>query len=73
MTKEQVIYVLGNPVIQDSFDHSTWYYIYEMKRGMKKRGEDFRKELVIEFTDNRVASITGDFDLSEEFDIPLDQ
>lgn len=35
MTKEQVIYVLGNPVVQDSFDDDTWYYVYDMKRGMK--------------------------------------
>ena len=73
MTKEQVIYVLGNPVVQDSFDHSTWYYVYEMKRGMRKRGEDFRKGLVIEFDGDKIAKVTGDFELSEEFDVPLDQ
>ncbi|MDO6711639.1 outer membrane protein assembly factor BamE [Aliiglaciecola sp. 2_MG-2023] len=73
MTKEQVIYVLGRPVVQDSFDHDTWYYIYEMKRGMSKRGEDFRKELIIHFEDEKVASVTGDFELSEDFNTPLDQ
>ncbi|GAA0853270.1 outer membrane protein assembly factor BamE [Aliiglaciecola litoralis] len=73
MTKEQVIYVLGRPVVQDSFDHDTWYYVYEMKRGMRKRGEDFRKELIIEFKEDRVASVTGDFELSEDFNTPLDE
>ncbi|GAB5382231.1 MAG: hypothetical protein Alis3KO_36900 [Aliiglaciecola sp.] len=73
MTKEQVVYVLGRPVVQDSFDHDTWYYVYEMRRGMKKRGEDFRKELIIEFSDGKVASVTGDFDLSEDFNTPLDE
>lgn len=73
MTKEQVVYVLGRPVVQDSFNHDTWYYVYEMKRGMSKRGEDFRKELIIQFTDNRVASVTGDFELSEDFNTPLDE
>ncbi|MEP1383667.1 MAG: outer membrane protein assembly factor BamE [Paraglaciecola sp.] len=73
MTKEQVEYVLGKPVLEDAFDHDTWYYIYKMKRGMKKRGEDFRKELTIEFVDNKIAKVSGDFELSEEFDIPLDQ
>ena len=47
MTKEQVIYVLGNPVVQDSFDDDTWYYVYDMKRGMKKRGEDFGSQAVL--------------------------
>ncbi|MDO6694437.1 outer membrane protein assembly factor BamE [Aliiglaciecola sp. 3_MG-2023] len=73
MTKEQVIYVLGRPVVQDSFDHDTWYYVYEMKRGMSKRGEDFRKELIIHFEDEKVARVTGDFELSEDFNTPLDQ
>ena len=72
MTKEQVIYVLGNPVVQDSFDDDTWYYVYDMKRGMKKRGEDFQKQMVITFEDGKVTSVEGDFELSEEFNTPLD-
>lgn len=73
MTKEQVIYVLGKPVVGDSFNHETWYYIYDMKRGMRKRGEDIRKELIIKFEEGRVASVTGDFDLPEDFNTPLDE
>lgn len=73
MTKEQVVYVLGKPVLEDAFDHDTWYYLYQMKRGMKQRGENFRKELSIKFVDNKIAEVTGDFELSEEFDTPLDQ
>lgn len=72
MTKEQVIFVLGNPVVEDSFDHDTWYYLYEMKRGMRKRGEDFQKSLVILFEDNKIAQVDGDFELSEDFLIPLE-
>lgn len=73
MTKEQVVYVLGRPVVSDSFNHDTWYFVYEMKRGMRKRGEDFRKELIIQFDDNKVTEVTGDFELSEDFNTPLDQ
>lgn len=73
MSKEQVIYVLGKPVVKDSFDHDTWYYLYQMKRGMKKRGEDFRKELKILFVDDKVSEVIGDFELSEDFSVPLDQ
>ncbi|NMH58856.1 outer membrane protein assembly factor BamE [Alteromonas ponticola] len=73
MTKEQVIYVLGRPVVKDSFNHDTWYYVYDMKRGMSKRGEDFQKRLIIQFDDDRIASVEGDFELSEEFDTPLDE
>ncbi|MFT5314091.1 MAG: outer membrane protein assembly factor BamE [Paraglaciecola sp.] len=73
MNKEQVVYVLGKPVVEDAFDHDTWYYLYQMKRGMKKRGEDFRKELKIVFVDNKITEVTGDFELSEDFNTPLDQ
>ena len=73
MTKEQVVYVLGKPVLEDAFDRDTWYYLYQMKRGMKQRGEDFRKELTIKFVENKIIEVTGDFELSEDFEIPLDQ
>lgn len=73
MTKEQVIYVLGNPVVQDSFDDNRWYYVYDMKRGMRKRGEDFQKQMIITFEDEKIVSIEGDFELSEDFNTPLDQ
>lgn len=73
MNKEQVIFVLGRPVVSDSFDHDTWYYVYEMKRGMKKRGEDFKKQLIIQFEEDKITEVTGDFELSEEFNTPLDQ
>ena len=72
MTKEQVIYVLGHPVVEDSFDLDTWYYVYEMKRGMSKRGEDFKKELIIRFEDDKLTEVVGDFELSEDFNTPLD-
>lgn len=73
MTKEQVVYVLGHPVVEDSFNNDTWYYVYDMKRGMRKRGEDFQKRLILQFEDDKVVEATGDFDLAEDFDTPLDQ
>lgn len=72
MTKEQVRFVLGNPVVQDSFNSNTWYYVYDMKRGMRKRGEDIRRELIIRFEGDKVVDIEGDFEKPAEFDIPLD-
>ncbi|MCC2607347.1 outer membrane protein assembly factor BamE [Planctobacterium marinum] len=72
MTKEQVQFVLGAPVLRDSFDENTYYYIYKIKRGMKSRGEDFRKDLVLHFDDGKLAKMTGDFDEPEDFNTPLD-
>ncbi|WP_109341057.1 outer membrane protein assembly factor BamE [Saliniradius amylolyticus] len=70
MTKEQVVYVLGHPVVNDPFNPDTWYYVYQMKRGMSD--EHFDKELVLEFDNDRLVSMRGDFDTPEEFDTPLD-
>ncbi|MBE1288094.1 MAG: outer membrane protein assembly factor BamE [Alteromonadaceae bacterium] len=71
MTKEQVEFVLGKPVINDLFNQDTWYYVYEIKRGMKGFGDDLRKELVLRFEDNKLISVDGDFEISEDFDTPL--
>ncbi|MBT1450981.1 outer membrane protein assembly factor BamE [Glaciecola sp. XM2] len=71
MTKEQVVFVLGNPVVQDSFDTDTWYYYYEMKRGMSKRGPDIKQTLILNFEDGKLASMSGDFEEPEEFNVPL--
>lgn len=73
MSKDQVIYVLGNPVVEDSFNDDTWYYVYDMKRGMRKRGEDFQKQLILTFNNDELVTAEGDFELSEDFDTPLDQ
>lgn len=71
MTKEQVRFVLGNPVVQDSFDDSVWYYIFDMKRGMSKRGDDVQKRLILTFKDNRLLLAKGDFEMPDSFNEPL--
>ncbi|MDF2178104.1 outer membrane protein assembly factor BamE [Aliiglaciecola sp. CAU 1673] len=71
MTKEQVVYVLGQPVVNDAFSHDRWYYIYSLKKGLD--GEKIRKELIIDFQDDRISQVTGDFELPENFHTPLDQ
>lgn len=72
MTKAQVEFVLGQPVVADSFDSDTWYYVYDMKRGMTKRGEDIRSELILQFEAGKLVSMSGDFTQPDDFDTPLD-
>ena len=69
MTKEQVKYVLGSPVASNAFDDDTWHYFYSMKGG---RGSNFEKQLVIEFKDDKLADIKGDFTKPADFNTPLD-
>lgn len=68
MTKEQVAYVLGKPVIKDAFNHSTWHYVYDVQYG---KGGEVRKTLSLEFTEGKLISMTGDFDKPEAFEQPL--
>lgn len=71
MTKEQVKYVLGSPVVIDSFESDTWHYVYQFNSG---RNEKFnaRKDFIIIFKDNLLESASGDFELSENFNTPYE-
>jgi len=71
MTKEQVQFVLGNPVAENSFDDNVWHYFYSLKSGNGKR--DFEKQLVLNFEDNKLVKMTGDFEVPKDFNTPLDQ
>lgn len=70
MTKEQVQFVLGNPVAENSFDHDVWHYFYALRRG---NGEYFEKKLVLNFKDKKLVQMTGDFAIPKDFNVPLDQ
>ncbi len=70
MSKEQVQYVLGNPVAENSFEDNTWHYYYSLQGG---RGDNFKKQLVLNFQNGKLAKMSGDFDVPKEFNVPLDQ
>ncbi|MEW6996727.1 outer membrane protein assembly factor BamE [Colwelliaceae bacterium BS250] len=71
MTREQVKFVLGSPVIVDTFNDSKWYYVYDFLSG---KDEEFnkRKKLVLTFTNDKLSSAEGDFELKEGFYTPID-
>ncbi|ENY71109.1 Small protein A [Aeromonas diversa CDC 2478-85] len=68
MTREQVVYVLGSPMLKDAFDHDTWHYLYEFQPG---RGDKERKEMTLKFVGDRLATMTGDFTVPATFNTPL--
>jgi len=56
MTKAQVRYVLGTPLIQDTFHEQRWDYVYEM------RVRDIiteRRHVVLNFEGEKLKTITG--------------
>ncbi|MGL4615675.1 MAG: outer membrane protein assembly factor BamE [Shewanella sp.] len=71
MTKEQAEYILGRPVLRDSFADDTWYYVYHYKSG--RDASITHKELILHFTGNKLSLVKGDYALSPEFNTPLEQ
>ncbi len=57
MTKSQVRYVMGTPLLQDSFHQDRWDYIYQMNKG----GEVVeRRRVILEFNNDGLAKVRGD-------------
>jgi outer membrane protein assembly factor BamE len=70
MTKEQVKFILGSPVVVDAFDDDTWNYVYKLKSG-RSRYFDMKKQFIIKFSNDKLISASGDFDLSDKFNTPF--
>lgn len=58
MTRSQVRYLLGTPMLPDAFDTDRWDYLYYMKRGRLQ--EPQRQRLTVFFSDDKVAQIDKD-------------
>lgn len=70
MTKEQVLFVLGSPVVVDAFNNDTWHYVYTLKSG-KHSDYDLNKKLIINFSNDKLISATGDYTMSDKFNTPF--
>ena len=57
MTKSQVRFVLGNPVIDDSLDENRWDYVYTVQVA---GGETQRQALILFFLDNKLSYFESD-------------
>jgi outer membrane protein assembly factor BamE len=58
MTKSQVRYILGNPVIDDSLNQQRWDYVYTLQIA---GGDMLRRVLILHFRDQRLSYFEGDF------------
>ncbi|MEW6993135.1 outer membrane protein assembly factor BamE [Colwelliaceae bacterium MEBiC 14330] len=70
MTKEQVKFILGSPVVVDAFDPDTWNYVYRLKSGRDAKF-DRQRQFILTFVDNKLTTATGDFKLSDNFNTPF--
>lgn len=55
MTRSQVRFLLGTPMLPDAFDNDRWDYVYYLKLG--RSGVTEQRRLTVFFSDDRVARI----------------
>ncbi|MDH3748096.1 MAG: outer membrane protein assembly factor BamE [Gammaproteobacteria bacterium] len=61
MTRNQIRFLLGTPLVDDPFHADRWDYIYYLKVG--RREADFTRWVSIFFADDRVVEIRKDQEL----------
>jgi outer membrane protein assembly factor BamE len=57
MTKRQVRYALGSPLVTDPFHKDRWDYVYSFQKGSGKRSQ---QQLTLTFKDDALVTIEGD-------------
>ena len=55
MTRSQVRFLLGTPMVIDSFDADRWDYVYSLRRGHERQVT--RRHLVVWFDGDKVTRI----------------
>ena len=56
MTRRQVQFIMGSPMVSDVFHQTRWDYIYQIKPGY---GETTRERVTVFFDDDTLARIEG--------------
>ena len=57
LSREQVRFILGSPLIADMFHGNRWDYVYSYKQG---HGEAQQRTLTVFFQDNKLTRVAGD-------------
>jgi outer membrane protein assembly factor BamE len=55
MTRSQVRYLLGTPMVADPFTSSRWDYVYYFKKG--RLGQPDQRHFIVFFSDDKVARV----------------
>lgn len=63
LTKRQVTFILGTPLIRDTFDQDRWDYVYSYQPG---GGERAQERLTVYFENNVLTRLGGDFEQTPE-------
>lgn len=63
LTKRQVNFILGTPLVRDTFDQNRWDYVYNFQPG---GGERVGERITVFFENNQLTHFTGDFEQSPD-------
>jgi len=63
LTKRQVNFILGTPMLKDTFNQDRWDYVYSFQQG---GGERLQERLTVYFENNELTHFTGDFQQTPE-------
>lgn len=66
-TKDQVRFILGTPLVVDTFHSDRWDYVYRFQPG---RGTVEQRRLIVYFQDNRLVRVGGDVVAGEAQEAP---
>ena len=73
MTKGQVIYIMGTPLLEESFAPERFDYVYTFK---PKKGELEEKRVTLHFMGNKLDSVSGIYDSTKtattQLPVPLE-
>lgn len=58
MSKRQVLYIMGSPILKDVFHESRWEYLYSSQPGGEARQQ---KRITLYFEDDKIVGLQGDF------------
>lgn len=62
MSRTQVQYVMGTPLLEDTFNSNRWDYVYSMQPGGKNRKQ---KTVTLFFDNDQLRSIRGNLNSSD--------
>ncbi|MDZ7753723.1 MAG: outer membrane protein assembly factor BamE [Gammaproteobacteria bacterium] len=63
LSKRQVTYIMGSPMLVDVFNQEQWIYLYSFKPGS---GERVQRQLALGFENDALVRVSGDVDVISE-------
>lgn len=61
MTESQVRFIMGSPLITDTFHKDRWDYLYSKKSGSESNEGYVRERISLYFKDGKLSGLNGDF------------